>query len=432
MATPKSFCIAPFTHTYASPQGERRLCCASREESQWKGATQYIDSAEGKNDSFSPISLEEWWNSEYLKDIRVKMLNGEVPDQCQVCNNQLLNLYTYKQYFNGTLFPHKIDEMIAKTHSDGYLADLPISYDYRVSNLCNFRCRMCGEQLSSAWESEKRVLGTWNPQTQQWMTPENKVKIEAFQSEVLEKELWDAVLEDRIEEIYWVGGEPLMFNIHWEIMKHLVETGQSKNVIVRYNTNLSRTKFKGVDLYELLRNFKRVNVCSSQDATGYVAEYIRTGLHWDDWLENFKKGLFLNDLYGHDGMVIDVTITLPGLFGMKDLMALAAELNVKSYVKITFDFESSAIMSPMSLPHSILDPILDDLIEYEQSLNCYFTKVYSDTFKDMKLRPTFDEKYENWQEGIKQGKERYKKLEETRSGKMEDILTGPALKWWLE
>ena len=27
----KVFCMAPWTHTYISPQGERRLCCARRE-----------------------------------------------------------------------------------------------------------------------------------------------------------------------------------------------------------------------------------------------------------------------------------------------------------------------------------------------------------------------------------------------------------------
>jgi len=88
-------------------------------------------------------------------------------------------------------------------------------------------------------------------------------------------------------------------------------------------------------------------------------------------------------------------------------------------------------MSPMCLPHNILDPILDDLIEYEKTLYNPFTKVYSDTFKDMKNRKTFDEKYDNYEQGIKWGKERYMKLEEHRKGiKMTDILTGDALTWW--
>ena len=37
----KTFCMAPWTHTYLSPQMERRLCCSSREES--TNFKQYID-----------------------------------------------------------------------------------------------------------------------------------------------------------------------------------------------------------------------------------------------------------------------------------------------------------------------------------------------------------------------------------------------------
>jgi hypothetical protein len=224
-----------------------------------------------------------------------------------------------------------------------------------------------------------------------------------------------------------------MYDIHWQVMKKLVETGKSKDVVVRYNTNLSNVSYKGTKLYEdLLPYFKRVNLCASIDAEGDIGTYVRTGLDWEKWLRNFKDGLFLNQLYGMNGIVMDVTITLPGLFGMKKLMKVATELNVKSYVKITFDFESSAVMSPMCLPHYILDPILDDLIGYESTLNNPLTKVYSDTFRDMKNRQTFDEKYDNWEEGIRQGKERYKKMETYRKHPltMNDILKGDAKEWW--
>lgn len=428
---PKSFCSAIVGHTFISPQSERRICCASREDAQWN--KQYIDSGNATQPDYNPVTLEDWWNSEYIRNIRLQMKNGENPSQCEVCNNNILNLHTYKQYFNETLFPDSIQEFYDSIDETGYTNLKPVSFDYRVSNLCNFKCRMCGEELSSSWESEKRLLGTWNPQTQKWMAADNKVKIEKFQTGVVEQELWDAVNDGRVEEIYWVGGEPLMYQIHWDIMQKLVETRQSKNVVVRYNTNLSHITHKGINLYEdLLQNFKRVNVCCSMDATSSVASYIRTNLIWDVWLDNFKKGMFLNNLYGMNGMVIDVTLTLPGMFDMKNLMKLAAELGVKSYVKITFDFESSAIMSPMCLPHYILDPILDELIEYETTLGSPYTKVYSDTFKDMKNRQTFDQKYVDYSIGIKQGKERYLRLEEHRKHHltMSTILTGPALEWW--
>ena len=118
------FCVAPWTHTYVSPQGERRLCCASREDASFQ--KQYIDAGDTGGE-YAPIALEEHWNSDYMKDIRKRILAGEKIPQCEVCNSQILNLHTYKQYFTETLFQHKVDNIIASTEPDGHYNDLPIS-----------------------------------------------------------------------------------------------------------------------------------------------------------------------------------------------------------------------------------------------------------------------------------------------------------------
>ena len=429
------FCVAPWTHTYLSPQSERRLCCASREDAAWQ--KQYIDAGAAGSADYAPVPLDKHWNSEHMKSVRTRILNGEKIPECQICNDQLLNLYTYRQYFTENLFPHKVTEILNSTDATGYTTMKPVSFDYRIYNLCNFKCRMCGEQLSSAWESEKRQMNNWNPKYDKWMIAENKDLIETFQREVAEQELWARVKDKTIEEIYWVGGEPLMYDIHWEVMTYLVESGHSKNVVVRYNTNLSRVTYKGTNLYDLLPHFKRVNMCCSIDATGETGEWIRTGLDWTIWLDNFKQGMFLNSLYGMDAMVLDITLTLPGMLDMKSIIDLAVELGVKSYVKITFDFDSSAVMSPMCLPRDILNAVCDNLIAYEQANGNELTRVYSQTFADMKTRPTFQDKYPDWKNGLKRGKERYQRIaafrkDGTVATTIEKIFqANPAiLAWW--
>lgn len=432
----KYFCTAPWTHTYLSPQTERRICCASREQASWQ--KQYIDKdSVASSKEYTPSTLDEHWNSEHMKSVRRRILDGESIPECQVCNDSLLNLYTYKDYFTKTMFPHKVNEILSSTDETGYTTMKPVSFDYRIYNLCNFKCRMCGEQLSSAWETEKRTMGWWDPKKDLWMVPEAKQKIEEFQKTVCEEELWESVKNNTIEEIYWVGGEPLMYQIHWDIMQYLVQSGHSKNVTVRYNTNLSRISYKGIDLYGLLPHFKHVNMCCSQDATGDVAEWVRTGLKYNEWLTNFKQGIFLNGLFNMDSMVIDVTLTLPGLLDMKALIDLAVELNVKSYVKISFDFDPSAIMSPMCLPRDILNDICADLIEYERENGNEFTKIYSETFNDMKTRPTFEEKYGvAHAKGLIDGKERYQRIAKFRKDNekitIEDILSRNerVIDWW--
>tara|TARA_B100000085_G_scaffold66622_1_gene59323 strand:- start:147 stop:1454 length:1308 start_codon:yes stop_codon:yes gene_type:complete len=424
------FCTAPWTHTYVSPQGERRLCCASREEASFQ--KQYIDSgtAEGK---FEPVTLEEHWNSDYMKDIRKRMLNGEKLSQCDVCNDQILNLHTYKKYFTETLFPHKVESIIANTAPDGHYSDLPVSYDYRISNLCNFKCRMCGEQLSSSWEAEKKKLNLIDVVQEPWLEPNTRKSISDFQVEVLEEELQRAVDNKTIEEIYWVGGEPLMFERHWTIMQQLVDNGHAKNVTVRYNTNLSRVKYKNYDLWEMLPHFKNVNICASIDGAYEVGEYIRDGLVWDEWIENFKSGMFLIDQFGDDAMVFDVTLTTPGLFHLKDLFDVARELDVKSYFKFTFAFDPSVVMSPMCLPKEVSKPWCEELISYFDKNRTWKNKVYAESLRNLISRQSFDEEWpDTFRDGLKRGKEFQEFLDEKRNSKImfRDTLRGDAIEWW--
>jgi organic radical activating enzyme len=430
----KTFCMAPWTHTYLSPQSERRMCCASREKATW--ATQYIDSEKADTISkYQPLTLDEHWNSEYMMNIRKRLMSGEEIPQCEICNDKILNLYVYRDYFTKTLFPNKIDEAFEKTREDGYTEMKPISYDYRITNLCNFKCRMCGDQLSSQWEAENRMMGHYENGGDAWAMKQNKPIIDKFQKEVAEKELWDSIYDGRIEEIYWVGGEPLMWDIHWDVMKYLVDNGQSKNVTIRYNTNLSRVSYKGINLYDLLPHFKNVNLAASIDGTSEIVEYVRSGIKWDTWLSNFKQGLFLKEIYNDDAIVFDLTLTAPGLFSVKELFDLAIELDVKTYIKTTFAFDSKIVMSPLSFPKNILTPIIDDILEYIEPKLTQKTQIYKESLIDLKNRKSFDETYPDYNTGLKIGKERLNKTDIFRKDeeKYDNILKKhniEAYEWW--
>ena len=427
----KYLCTAPWTHTYVSPQGERRLCCASREESDFQ--KQYLDTGEQNiNPKFSPVALKDHWNSEYMKDIRKRMLAGEAIPQCVVCNENVLNLHTYRSYFVDTLFPHKIQDIIDTTDETGYTTMVPVSYDYRLSNLCNFKCRMCGDQLSSSWEAENKVNNRM--QDQPWLQPNNRRKITNFQKEVLEEELQEAVDQDVIEEIYWVGGEPLMWERHWTIMDQLKDSSNKENITIRYNTNLSRIDYKHYNLYDMLDGFKAMNICASIDGAGAIGEYIRTGIKWDDWLVNFKKGMWINEEYGDDGICFDVTLTTPGLFGLKDLFDVVTELDIKSYFKFTYAFTPNVLMAPDALPNSIVEPYCNELIEYMEPRKTWKTQVYIDSLKALIERPSF---YDQWEgeeliKGMKQGKGNLLFLEKIREQELtfREILNEPGKEWW--
>lgn len=371
----KTFCMAPWRHTYVSPQSERRMCCASREEHSFQ--KQYIDAtndvAYGEvTDSktaladYNPVTLKQHWNSDYMKDIRVKLMAGETIPQCDVCNNNLLMEGSYRGWFTGVLFRDQIQQAFDSTDETGYTTMEPVSFDYRFSNLCNFKCRMCGEQLSSAWEVEKKVHKLWTPKDQPFMVPDIKSAMQDFQKTVVEPEFRDAVSRGIVEEMYWVGGEPLMYDVHWWALEEMLRNGSAEKCYMRYNSNLSRVQFGDKNLFDYLPKYKDWMMCASIDGTGDIVEYIRTGIKWNEWLANFKEGVGLPG--GQDKMKLDLTITAPGMFSLKDLFELSLELNVEIITKITFAFHADVMWSPMSWPRHILNRHIEELIAYMKPL----------------------------------------------------------------
>jgi len=417
--------MAPWTHTYLSPQTERRLCCASREPAQ--NFEQYIDTKAGTG-TYIPITLEEHWNSDHMRSVRKRMMAGETLPECAVCNDQLLNTDVYRSYFNR-LFEHKYLQAVETTDETGYTSMEPISWDYRFSNLCNFKCRMCGDMLSSAWETEQKQhdMVNWHDPKNNWMRPEVKNQIEQFQSTQIEQEFAQAVEDHRVEEVYWVGGEPLMYEQHWKYMQRIIELGDGKNVYARYNTNLSRTEYRGCNFYtDILSRLRDWQVCASIDGTGAIGEYIRTGLVYTQWLENFRQGVKVAT--NRRQMRLDFTLTLPGMFEVVPIIKLAEELGVDILSKVVFSFSPDIILSPLALPRTILTKWLDELIPQTHG-------AMHDVLVQLKSRPTFDEQWPNeYRDGLAKGKARVLQLEtiRTQSTTMDEILSKrpDVYEWW--
>ena len=418
--------MAPWTHTYLSPQTERRMCCASREPAQ--NFEQYIDTATGTG-KYLPMTLESHWNSEHMRDVRRRMMAGETLPECEVCNNKLLNTDVYRDYFNS-LFGHKYEDAMANTTQDGTTYLQPVSWDYRFSNYCNFKCRTCGDMLSSAWEVEERVhdMIDWSNPKNSWLRPEIRKQIFEFQHSQVEQEFADAVEQHRVEEIYWVGGEPLMYEQHWRYMKRIVELGDGQQVYARYNSNLSKITDGHVHLFrDILSNLRDWQMCASLDGTGATGEYIRTGLKYDEWLINFRQGL---QYAQHPrNMRIDFTLTLPGMFEVDRIQQLAAELGVQVLAKVIFAFSPDIVMSPLALPRHLLDPWVNEIQDQLPP------GALRDVMQNLLTRPTFEQQWpDQYQAGLIKGKARILKLESIRkcSIDMAGILASrpEILEWW--
>jgi hypothetical protein len=270
----------------------------------------------------------------------------------------------------------------------------------------------------------------WSNPKNQWMAPDVRREISQFQDNEIEAEFAQAVEEHRVEEIYWVGGEPLMYEQHWRYMKRIVELGDGPRVYARYNTNLSRISYNGVNLYsDILTGIRDWQICASIDGTGAIGEYIRTGLNYETFVKNFEAGLAY--ARSRRQMRLDFTLTLPGMFEVGNIQELAQRLGVDILAKVIFSFSPDIIMSPLALPRELLDPWLDELAEPLPP------GALKDVLLQLKNRPTFAEQWsDTYAKELAKGKARVLQLEQIRTQKvtMTDILgqRPDVLEWWMK
>jgi len=225
-----------------------------------------------------------------------------------------------------------------------------------------------------------------------------------------------------------------MYEQHWRYMKRIVELGDGKNVYARYNTNLSRVTYRGTNLYsDILSRLRDWQICASLDGTEAIGEYIRTGLSYPQWLENFKEGLRVAT--HRRQMRIDFTLTLPGMFEIKNIEKLATELGVDILAKVVFSFSPDIIMSPLALPKDVLHPWIDELLVGQDPAGCLQNSSLRDILIQLKTRPTFAEQWpDTYQTAVAKGKARMLQLESIRQDKLTlaDILLErkPVFDWY--
>ena len=213
-----------------------------------------------------------------------------------------------------------------------------------------------------------------------------------------------------------------MWDIHWQAMQRIIELGFAKDVCVRYNTNLSRTSFKGIKLFDLLPQFQDWQVCASLDGTAEVGEYIRDGLNYAEWMNNFKEGLAVAKTARE--MRLDYTLTLPGLLELKNMFDLSQELDAEILTKVMFTFSDDEILSPLSLPRELLHTIIDEALAYMEPRATRKQRALTDVLTNLKTRDTFT--------ATPKGKQRQERIDAIRKQDITNILSRDTriLEWW--
>jgi radical SAM protein with 4Fe4S-binding SPASM domain len=283
--TKTTLCAVPWMHLNFEPNGKVVPCCLTSHHNYFAG-------------DLNKQSIEEIWNSKNMKELRKQFLAGEEPKICATCFDREKITGESGRYYQNKEFSNVIKIIPQITEPDGTVPDMKLMYwDFRFSNLCNYKCRSCGPRYSSSWVPDYKKLG-WSLDDADKVTSignvENQTNYDFLKDQV-----------KHVQKVYFAGGEPLLMPEHWQTLDLLVENKRF-DVKISYNTNCSTLTYGGKNALDYWRQWDewKIEVWPSIDEIGERAELIRSGTVWSKVEENLKLLTTLDNITIRPGMTI--------------------------------------------------------------------------------------------------------------------------------
>lgn len=273
---PDTICMLPWISIEASPMGTARPCCLAQEE---------ITDDNGNKFQLTQVTLADIYKSKYMQTLRQQFRRGEKPETCNRCWKEENAGRDSKRIYSKLRFKEftetkTVDELDTLIDWQNDTPDQLWFIDLKLGNICNLKCRICGSWSSSKWAAEEMDY-----------LPKNVDKKTHIAYAWLKQGRWPQessafwenlkTLLPQIKYFEFTGGEPWLIEEHWELLRHAVNTGDSKHIDIHYNTNAT-VNCLGVEKSALWNHFGRVDIAFSVDNVDDRFEYERYGAKWDD------------------------------------------------------------------------------------------------------------------------------------------------------
>ena len=207
----------------------------------------------------------DFWTGSYIKEVREKMSAGINLSECNNCyKTEKNNALSLRQHYNSIFKEYNTEE-------------LPNVADLDFSNLCNLKCIMCNADRSSQWAKDINK----NKETNGVLS----------------------ISKDKIDNLYGIsknlkhltiqGGEPSLIPEYLYYFDLLKKDGIISNITLDCITNLTNINNR---FYEILNNFKKVNINVSIDSYDLSNDYIRYPSKFGKIEENIFNGSTMDAL----------------------------------------------------------------------------------------------------------------------------------------
>ena len=311
----KTYCRVPFDSITVSPTGRMQLCC----EAQWTGGAE-------KTKLSDMDSLQSWFQGKYLSTIRQNMLEGKQIPQCQTCYK--------RERLHGESSRTHINERYFRENSD--IKEYSIKkIDLKLGNKCNLKCKMCFPYASSELWKEWKSLG-WNSNKKD---PNKDTTWKYYDGYFEEDYSWPKNQKNmqKIKEVacdakilHVTGGEPTINPEFYDLLDHLIDRGNAKQIVLDVTTNATKIHPR---FFDMARQFKELCLTISMDGVGKTYEYVRYPANYQKVYSNIKRyNEFVQQLGGNSRLKFNFVLQLWNLHNAIDVIETLTPLAVNEDV----------------------------------------------------------------------------------------------------
>lgn len=351
-----TFCVYPFSHISTVADGEIKLCCRSQPPENSKNPLVQNN-----------FDLQKYWHGDYMNSVRDSLVKGERIKQCKNCwkmednNIQSLRQMAMLDHLKKETYRQNAIQWL-KTKTIPFRVPL---VELKLSNLCNFKCRMCWPKDSSLlwsdWDKIKHFYGDDADYLNKVHKLANGKRV--FDMYTTNDKFMDdlTTLMKYVDQLEFAGGEPLLDPAHYDILE-AVENPQ--DVTLKYSTNLSRFDAGGRSVLDLWPKFKKVLLTISIDGNREGNTRIRRNSDWDVLKSNIHQIKDLSYISKIKGT------TCISAFNALDLDKTAEAV----IMELGIQWHTSRLQYPKFQHANILTP--KDLLESVSRLESFKQKLY--------------------------------------------------------
>lgn len=338
-------------------------------------------------------------NTEYKKQQRKTMLEGDRPSECYYCWN-----------IEDLEGEHISDRMIhsASDFSEPFIEDIAkLPWDQNINpkylevsfgNGCNYRCGYCSPQASTLWMDEIKKHGNYDltynqygieflEQGRYYGPKDDNPYIDAFWK-------WWPDLRKDLHTLRITGGEPLMNPGAMQFFD-LLEKEPAPQLEISINSNLGVTAQKVDKMFNRVQSLldqnkiRKFSLFTSIEGWGPQAEYMRTGLQCNHWERNFIEAI-------ERGFKVNIMCTF-------NILCVATFTNFlerviywrKKYGKNSLGFDTPYLKEP---PHWMINILPQEFLEAHMDKNLQFIIDNQEWFTDVeyeKMKRVRDYAFQN-------------------------------------